>query len=83
MTEEQLLSITMQCPKKWSRWRHYKGGLYIVVSKVIQESTLIPLVAYRAIGVSVIFARPLAEWEEAVTDTEGIMCPRFRPFDGR
>ena len=57
-----------------SRWRHYKGGLYEVVSVSIREDTLEPLVTYRSLERGFVWTRTLHKWSETVNGQ-----PRFAP----
>lgn len=49
------------------RYRHYKGGEYEVVSCVIKEDTLEPLVIYKSLAKGTLWARTLADWNAEVT----------------
>lgn len=69
MTESQLLALI----PIGSRWRHYKGGLYVVLGYARRESDLTYLVLYLPIGAAeedVPWSRPVHEWCEAVIDRE-------------
>jgi hypothetical protein len=65
-------------PGVGTRWRHYKGGEYVVTGLVIHSETLVPLVTYRtAAGHPHDWARPLSMWHDEITSEHG-REPRFR-----
>lgn len=50
-------------------WRHYKGGLYQVLSTAVHEATHEIFVVYsdmEARGHDVVWCRPLSEWDALV-----------------
>ena len=62
-----------------SQLRHYKGGRYTVVGACLIEATLQPGVLYKPLqgdGQNVTWMRPLAEFHDLVSTTEGLV-PRF------
>lgn len=67
------------------RYRHYKGGEYVVVGQALHTETEETLVLYHSIrdGVAsvVVFARPSAMFAETVT-VDGVLVPRFAALDG-
>lgn len=62
-------------PSPGSRWRHYKGHEYEVVTCAVVEATMEVVVVYRDAGF--VWTRPLAQWEEPVT-FQGAPTPRFQ-----
>lgn len=84
--ESELLALLDRCPPP-GLYRHFRGGVYTVITAALAESDHTPLVIYRPVGGYVTWARPLASWNEEV-EHEGRRVPRFRPFledepDGR
>ena len=65
-----------QGPLTWSRWRHYKGGIYAVIACAVDEATLEPVVVYRGEARRHLWTRPLAAWTEVV-EHDGARVPRF------
>jgi hypothetical protein len=76
-TTDELLDLMARFPSE-GVYRHYKGGLYVVVGRAVLESTLEPLVVYQGFGSAVTFARPLSEWE-ATVEHDGRAAPRYAP----
>lgn len=82
-------------PPRGSRWRHYKGGFYRVITCSIEEDTLEPLVTYRSEEKGGVWTRTLENWLEEVTVDVGATdparvgkkVPRFvpvpLPFEGQ
>jgi hypothetical protein len=68
-----------QAPERGSHWRHYKGGEYEVLYNVILDSTGQHYIVYRDRDSGDVWARLADQWEQEVTDNEGISCPRFLP----
>jgi hypothetical protein len=71
----------MQQPKRGQVYRHYKGGLYSVVSVSIQEDTLEELVTYTSSLKGGDTTRPLANFTELVESPSGLIVPRFMRED--
>lgn len=67
-------------PLPGQRFRHYKGGLYEVVTVATLEATYEPLVVYRAEVDGAVWARPLSQWSESV-EYEGQTVTRFSLLD--
>lgn len=64
------------------RYRHFKGGLYEVVTVVRSSETLQPMVLYRALyGEGGLWVRPYAMFVETVESPDGPQ-PRFAPVSG-
>ena len=58
-------------------WRHYKGGLYRLLSVGRHSETLEPVAVYQALyGKKEIWVRPMSMWEEPV-DLDGVSVARF------
>jgi hypothetical protein len=76
-TTDELLDLMARFPSE-GVYRHYKGGLYVVVGRAVLESTLEPHVLYQPFDSPVTFARPLLEWE-ATVEHEGRAAPRYTP----
>lgn len=63
---------------KKGRYRHFKGGEYLVVDIASHSETLEPYVVYRALyGEQGLWIRPLAMFSETVIHN-GETMPRFR-----
>lgn len=61
-----------------SRWRHYKGGRYVVTDVVIIERTGEVGIVYRSLEHPLVtWLRPLVEWQDMM-DYEGKQVFRFR-----
>lgn len=59
-------------------FKHYKGGLYQIVTKAVHTETEEDMVVYQALyGEFKVFARPESMFFETVTDEEGKSVPRF------
>lgn len=63
-----------------ARLRHYKGGLYTVVSACLIEATLETGILYRANqgNAEILWMRPMAAFDELVETAQG-MQTRFSP----
>lgn len=60
------------------RYRHYKGGLYQIVTVAVHTETDENMVVYQALyGDYKVFARPLKMFLETVEDEAGNVVPRF------
>ena len=80
---EQLRQALDQCPPSGTRFRHYKGGEYVVVGAAILESTLAPAVLYRPAegsGSEFCWVRPLSNWDSWV-EVDGRRVRRFQKLD--
>ena len=79
----QLRQLLEQCPPAGSRFRHYKGGEYVVRGAAILEATLEPLVLYSPLGEDardICWARPLSVWNGLVEAGEERVA-RFQRID--
>jgi hypothetical protein len=54
----------MHYPMPGERWKHYKGGVYEIVTLANHSETKEPLVIYRSIPFGSVYARPLSMWHE-------------------
>lgn len=63
-------------PTPGSRYRHYKGGEYEVVSCAIKEDTLELLVIYKSLAKGTLWARTLVDWNAEIT-VDGRRVKRF------
>lgn len=71
----------MRALPKPGRYRHYKGGEYVVIGIARHSETEEPLVVYRPLhGDRGLWVRPLAMFCETVT-VDGQEQPRFAPID--
>lgn len=66
-------------PTPGSRFRHYKGGEYVVVANALEEATLNHLVVYRA-PKGTVWTRPIDDWN-AMVEIGGSAVRRFTPID--
>lgn len=57
-------------------WKHYKGGVYRVISLATHTETNEPMVVYQSVPFGSVYVRPLKMWEELVT-LENSQVPRF------
>jgi hypothetical protein len=64
-------------PKVGDVFRHYKGGLYVIVARSVMEDTLEPLVCYFSYAKQVYWTRTLANFTETVGEGDAA-GPRFR-----
>ncbi len=77
-TFEELERLVIDCPVQIGQsWRHYKGGIYKVVDKVIDCNTNEVVLTYDYTEpntfMTIRFCRPLAEWLSTTEDGQ----PRF------
>jgi hypothetical protein len=75
-SETELMPRLAECPETGSRWRHYKGGVYVVVGCAMHEGLLEPLVLYRDLDGGITWARPLGDFQASVR-IDGVDVPRF------
>ena len=60
-----------------SKWRHYKGGEYIIQDIAVSEEDNELAVMYAPIGrPEIIFVRPLSVWDDQV-EWQGLTSHRF------
>lgn len=67
----------MRYPMPGERWKHYKGGVYEVITLANHSETKEPLVIYRSIPFGSVYARPLSMWEDEC-DMGGTLTKRFQ-----
>jgi hypothetical protein len=77
--DAQALLTELEHPCKGDRFRHYKGGHYVVLEVGLQEDTMVPMVVYEDAhhperGV---WIRTLANFTEPVRLADGTTRPRF------
>lgn len=60
-------------------WKHYKGGVYEILSMATHSETQESVVVYRSIPFGSVYVRPFSMWHENVKlETEGgAPIPRF------
>ncbi|MBA5690149.1 DUF1653 domain-containing protein [Rugamonas apoptosis] len=61
------------------RFRHYKGGVYELVSEATLEADLTPMIVYRAADGSV-WVRPKDVFFQLI-EVDGVMVQRFAPIN--
>lgn len=61
-----------------SRWRHYKGTLYVVVGHARREEDGSPVVLYRAVGDLNKWVRSVESWLGGVDIGNSASTARFR-----
>lgn len=70
LSDDQLKDLAQQQavggPQVGEIYRHYKGGLYVIVARSIKEDTLEPLVTYRSNAKGTFWTRTLANFTEEV-----------------
>lgn len=74
---QKFLAASLQ-PGSW--WRHYKGGIYTIVTLSVMEDSLEVLVTYRSVRKGHLWTRTLANFMEQVPyfDFFGQPKPRAR-----
>lgn len=80
---DDLRRLLATCPPAGSRFRHYKGGEYLVVGAAVDEATLQAIVLYRPTqgdASDLCWARPLSVWNSCV-DHGAEQVRRFSPID--
>lgn len=61
------MNYPIHYPMPGSRWKHYKGGVYEVITLANHSETQEPLVIYKSIPFGSVYARPLSMWHELCT----------------
>ncbi len=46
------------------RWKHYKGGVYEIISLANHSETKEALVIYKSVPFGSVYARPLEMWDD-------------------
>jgi hypothetical protein len=54
----------MRYPMPGERWKHYKGGVYEIITLANHSENQEALVVYKSIPFGSVYARPLAMWED-------------------
>lgn len=67
-------------PVRAGRWRHFKGGLYEVLTEAQHTEREERLVVYRSLENGAIYARPKSMFLEWVRH-EGRLMARFAPLE--
>ncbi len=65
-----------QGPQPGERYRHYKGGEYVIVCRSVDEATLEQLVTYRSLAKGGTWTRTLRNFTEAVP-LDDSLSPKF------
>ncbi len=68
----------MTIPNVGELWRHYKGGVYEILSVAQHTENEEWLVVYQSMGYTVPHIRPLLMWNDTVEDRKGVLMPRFQ-----
>jgi len=66
--------------EKGVRYRHYKGGVYTVLTIAAHADTKAPYVVYEKEGTGEVYVRDLLDWEKHVL-VAGNVVPRFSRVD--
>lgn len=64
-------------PEIGKQYRHYKGGLYEVISMASHSETQEVLVIYKSIHFGSVYARPISMWFDEIQNHENISVERF------
>lgn len=51
------------------RWRHFKGGIYVIVANAHDEATGLAVVVYRGVNDATTWVRPLSNFLGRVKDS--------------
>jgi len=57
---------TKEYPEVNGRYRHYKGGEYLVITLAKHTETSEELVIYKSISFGTVYARPLSMWFDQI-----------------
>jgi hypothetical protein len=71
------LGKLMGAPEVYTVWRHYKGGIYVVVAVSLMEDSLEPLVTYRSNKHGTFWTRTMGNFLEHIETSPGFLIPRF------
>jgi len=63
----------------FSIWRHYKGGLYVLLGRTQKYGST--YVVYASVRTGEVWVRSQAEWKQEV-DVGGMKIQRFQQFSG-
>lgn len=64
-------------PEVRRTYRHYKGGLYKVISLANHSETGEALVVYKSVGFGTVYVRPLSMWFDEVVNHRDEKVERF------
>jgi hypothetical protein len=64
-------------PEIGKQYKHYKGGIYEVISLAKHTETDENLVIYKSLHFGTVYARPLSMWFETVTTDDRRRVSRF------
>lgn len=70
------MSEYIKYPEIGAKYRHYKGGLYEVLTLATHSETNEPLVIYKSLLFGSVHARPLSMWFEWIK-IDGTSVARF------
>jgi hypothetical protein len=62
------MSLTQPVPAAYDRYRHYKGGEYIVLATATHTETKEIMVVYLSLTYGSVWTRPLSIWNEIIPD---------------
>ncbi|RYG60064.1 MAG: DUF1653 domain-containing protein [Alphaproteobacteria bacterium] len=65
--------------RQFSTYRHYQGGVYLVLTQGVHTETGEDLTVYACALSGKVFCRPTAMFHEVITEN-GYQGPRFIPF---
>lgn len=78
---ETKLAAAKKQVKPGSKWRHYKGGEYVIKDIVVQEEDNALAVVYQPLAhPNICFTRPLLVWDEQV-EWDNQITHRFAKFN--
>ena len=60
------MNIKVDYPEMGGTYKHYKGGLYKVITMAEHSETNEPMVIYKSLLFGSVYARPLSSWDERV-----------------
>ena len=70
--------VEFRWPAEGSRWRHYKGGIYMIVGCATEESSLQAVVVYRSELTGYVWTRPMSDFFGMIKQDDGRPAvPRF------
>lgn len=76
-----VLLSDQQYPTPQSLWRHFKGGLYLVICVAKDSETQEEVVVYRERNTTKNWTRPLKDWH--LRDGKPRFTPIFRPTNNK
>lgn len=75
------MSTTLNYPVIAGKYRHYKGGTYIVISLAHHTETNELLVIYQSLEFGSVHARPLNQWFDVIENASVENRPKTRRFE--